>query len=87
MGAHLDARRRNIARAGRTMTLQRTSGTFPSVRSSSSFRYRKSGWIPFSSSSLTWPVAFASQMRARSFSAPRSSISLRTASVIRRPRE
>ncbi len=33
MGAHLDARRRNIARAGRTMTLQRTSGTFPSVTS------------------------------------------------------
>lgn len=31
MGVHLEARRRNIARAGRTMTLQRTSGTFPSV--------------------------------------------------------
>lgn len=31
MGAHLDARRRNIARTGRSMTLQRTSGSFPSV--------------------------------------------------------
>lgn len=31
MGAHLDARRRNIARRGRTMALQRTSGSYPSV--------------------------------------------------------
>lgn len=31
MGAHLDARRRNIRRCGRAMALQRTSGSFPSV--------------------------------------------------------
>ncbi len=31
MGAQLDARRRNLARAGRAMTLRRSAGSFPSV--------------------------------------------------------
>lgn len=31
MGAHLDARRRNLARTGRSMTLRRSSGEFPTV--------------------------------------------------------